>query len=141
MINFAHTRKLRKLQRERDEMRREHKRKLAGVTGNKRLELLSMCGDEYSMIEEEISECLSDHIRKLAERYDVSLPKFEEGEYWERMRMTGDRLIFTTLGREIVREKIVKEQKHNRESRAFILSFIATVGSLTIAVLTICLRK
>ena len=141
MRDFGYKRRLRKLQNERAKIKQQNTKKLLGVTGEHRQEVLADCRSDYDVIEEEIAECQSDHIRTMAELYDLSLPKSEEGEYWERMHLVGDRLILTTLGREVTREKIAKEQKLRREVWALILSFAATVGSLTVAVLAICLRK
>lgn len=141
MRDLSYKRSLQKLQNEREKIKRQNAKKLMGITGEKRLEILAECGDAYRVIEEEIAECQSDHIRTLAELYDLSLPKSEEGDYWVRMYLVGDRLILTTLGREVTREKIAKEQKLRREVWGLILSLIATVGSLTVAVLAICLRK
>ena len=63
------------------------------------------------------------------ERLDVSLPTREEGEKWERMRLTGDRLILTTRGREEMREKIRQEKKQMREAWGFYLQMAVTIGS------------
>jgi len=141
MRNLGYKRRLRKLQNEREKVNRANTQKLLGVTGDERQRLMAECSHAYFEIDEQVAECLSNHIVVLAERHDVALPKLQEGDYWERLHHVGDHLILSTLGREVTREKLVKEQKLRRETWAFILSFVATVGSLTVAVLTICLRK
>lgn len=141
MTDFRHRRRLRKLQKKRDAIDRRGQAELRSATGEKYHKLQSEWSYEFGVIQEEIDEYQSDHVRQLAEKLDVSLPKREEGEYWERMQYTSERLILTTRGREETRAKIRGEQKHMREAWGFYLGFVATIGSILIALLTIYIRR
>lgn len=114
---------------------------MKGTTGERRQELEAHWSSEFFIVQEEIDEWQSDHVCQQAERLDVSLPKREEGEFWERMNYIGERLILTTRGREETREKIRREQKHEREAWGFYFQMAVTIGSLLVAALAIYLRK
>ena len=141
MFNFKYKRTLCRLQKSRDRVDRLFKKDLLAAKGEKKQEIYSQAGFEYSMAQEEIDELMSDHIRNLAERYDVTLPKGEEGEFWERMHIVGERLILTRLGREVTVEKILQRKTHYREAWVSILNLVITLGSLIVAGLAIYFSK
>lgn len=141
MNALRYRRKLRRLQTERDDIDRRGRLELRGVRGEKLQELQAQWSTEFHIVQEEINELQSGRIRQQAERYDVSLPKYEEGDFWERLYMTGDRLILTTRGREETREKIQRQKKQFREAWGFYLQMIVTIGSLFVAALAIYFRK
>jgi hypothetical protein len=132
---------LRNLQKERDEVDRKSQLELRGASGERLQELQAQWSSEFFMVQEEINGLQSDYVREEAERLDVSIPKYEEGEFWERLFITGDRLILTTRGREESREKIRTEKKQIREAWGFYLQMAVTIGSLFVAALAIIFRR
>lgn len=141
MFDNGYRKKLRKLQKDRERLDQEYGKELKAAPREKREDVKGMWHAEGGQVQEEINELMSDRVRQLAERYDVALPKVEEGDHWERMYQVGQRLILTTLGREVTRAKIAVERKNTREVLALVLGIIATCGSLTVAILTLILKK
>src|SRR5215470_8757536 len=99
MSAARYSRKLRKLQKEREKIKERRRLALQGTTGEKRQQLEAEWTNEFYMVQEQIDELQSDRIREKAERLDISLPAVVTGEFWERIHLMGDRFILTTRGR------------------------------------------
>jgi len=141
VTRFQYRRKLRTLHSEQDMIRQKSRVELRDAPADKLQEVQAQWSHEFYMVQEEIDECQSDWVRQRAEYFDLSLPTVEATQFWERLNLTGDRLILTALGREEVRKKIKIEEKHSREALILYVSFIATIGSILVALLAIYFRK